>query len=948
MAKLKIKIKNSQLAEALNKVKKPEKAVSPNPVKAKSPPSQQENISSPAVSSISGADAPSSLQKKSEAPPVEKQPSPLIEEPKSFPQKESMQKTTTPPLENIPSKTPSEHISSTSSQSKPFFRPKTQGSEPSHRSSFNRQDHYNPRQSNPSSNPSQGPRFVFKPKQPGQPSNQPGSNNSTRSTGLSGFRPHSNQPRPKGSGGSYQYRPADSGSGSTFRSSGYKTGSGGHFRASTGGYSPSGNPGGFRSGPPRSNSGLGSGGRFSSFPNTNRFPSSDQKALPRSPPKSSPRTKQEEEESARKSTFKDAKDKVQKKPDSYRSFDSRDKQGLRSDEESENWRSHRKNRKMRNDLNQEDTVRPKNLAIRVPITIKDLAAEMKLKASQLISNLFMKGVVLTLNDYIDDETTIQLLGQDFDCEITLDTTAEKRIQITDKTISQEISETDPQQLQLRRSVVAFMGNVDAGKTSLIDKIRKTNVVATEAGAITQHIGAFTCHTAMGDITILDTPGHEAFSAMRTRGIHVTDIIVLVVAGDEGIKSQTLDAIQQAQTANVPIVVAINKSDKPNFDAENVYRQLSEINLLPEAWGGQTITTNCSATTGQGIQELLELLALQAEVLELKANPNTRARGAVIESEMHKGLGAVTTVLVQNGTLNLKDAIVFAEHWGRVKTMHNEFDQPLQNAGPSTPVKITGLSGLPKAGSEFIVVKDEKEAIAISAERSQNRKHLASQIKTVSLENILQKQLHKQDKKALNLMLRADVQGSLEALKHSLQKIVSSKVDINIVSAEVGEISESDISLAAAAKTTIIGFHTQIESHAESLIKELKVKVKLFDVIYHAVDEVKEMMVSLLDKIVQEHDIGEVQIKAIFKSSQLGNIAGCQVSDGIVKRSSHVRLVRDKQVVWKGSIGSLKKGKEDVREMSKGQECGILLQNFNDYKEGDLLQVYDVTYLTPEL
>lgn len=648
----------------------------------------------------------------------------------------------------------------------------------------------------------------------------------------------------------------------------------------------------------------------------------------------------------RKIGLKD-KDKSHKKPEIEREFDSRDKQGLR-DENDEAWRPRKGRFKTRYNFEEEVIVRPKNLSVRIPITIKDLAAEMKLKASQLLSNLFMKGVVLTLNDYLDDETTIQLLGHDFECEITIDTSEEKRLKITEQTIKQEIEQAPAEVLVLRSPVVTFMGHVDHGKTSLIDTIRKTNVAGGEAGAITQHIGAFKCHTPYGDITILDTPGHEAFSAMRSRGAEVTDIVVLVVAGDEGIRTQTVEAMEQAKSAHVPIMVAINKSDKPNFNPENVYRQLAENNLLPEAWGGQTITVNCSAVTGDGIKPLLEMLALQAEVLELKANPNTRARGTVIESEMHKGMGAVTTVLVQNGTLHIGDAIVFADHWGRVKTMQDEHGKSIEHAGPSTPVKVTGLSGLPEAGSDCIVVKDEKEAREVSEERAIQKKHVALQAKRSGLDSLLSQQMQKQEKKILHLMLRADVQGSLEALKHSLEKITSSKIDINIVSSSVGEVSESDIQLAGASKAIIIGFHTQIESHAEPLIKALGVKVRLHDIIYHAVDDVKEIMISLLDKIAQENDIGEVIVKAVFKSSQIGNIAGCQVTEGIVKRSCHIRVVRDKEVIWKGPIASLKKVKEDVREISKGHECGILLQGFNDYKEGDILQAYEVSYLTPEL
>jgi translation initiation factor IF-2 len=681
-------------------------------------------------------------------------------------------------------------------------------------------------------------------------------------------------------------------------------------------------------------------------------PSGYPRPLPRTalPPKMPPRGDEPKKRPPddKATPFKEFKDlKAQRKPEAYRAFDSRDKQGLRNDDE-ETWRRKRRASSKMRMMAPEEIIRPKSLKIRIPVTIKELAAEMKLKSSQLVSSLFMKGIVLTLNDYLDDETTIQLLGQDFQCEITIDTSEEERLKITDKTIKQEVQESPSDILVLRPPVVTFMGHVDHGKTSLIDAIRKSNIVAGEAGAITQHIGAFKCHTAVGNITILDTPGHEAFSAMRARGADVTDLVVLVVAGDEGIRAQTLEAIQQAREAKVPLMVAINKSDKPNFNPENIYRQLSEQELLPESWGGQIITVNCSALTGAGVKELLEMLALQAEVLELKANPIMRARGTVIESEMHKGMGAVATVLVQNGTLRLGDAVVFDQHFGRVKTMQDEYGREMTEAGPSTPTKITGLSGLPEAGSEFIVVKDEKEARDVSEKRELQQKHIALQAKKAGLEGLLQKEATKQETKILNLILRADVQGSLEALKHSLEKIVSSKAVINTISSEVGEISESDIERAAASKATIIGFHTQIESRADTLIKQLGVKVKLHDIIYHAVDDVKQLMVNLLDKIPQENDLGELEVKATFKSSQLGTIAGCQVSDGLVRRNSHIRVVRNKEVIWKGPIASLKKVKEDVREASKGQECGILLHGFTDFKEGDILQAFDITYLTQEL
>lgn len=656
-----------------------------------------------------------------------------------------------------------------------------------------------------------------------------------------------------------------------------------------------------------------------------------------------------EKKGGKTAKFKEFRDiKPTKKSDSPRSFDARDRHGLRGGEEEQpQWRKRRavKQRPLQEDI----TIRPSHLKIRIPITIKDLAAEMKLKASQLIAKLFIQGVVTTLNDFLEDETTIQLLGHEFGCEITIDRTETQRMQITDKTIREEIAEAPPTNLQIRAPVVAFMGHVDHGKTSLIDAIRKSNRVAGEAGAITQHIGAFRCRTAVGDITVLDTPGHEAFSAMRARGADVTDIVVLVVAGDEGLRQQTIEAIQHAKAAKVVIVVAINKSDKPNFNAENVYRQLAEQELLPEAWGGQTITINCSATTGVGISNLLEMLALQAEILELKADPFARARGTVLESEMHKGLGAVATVLIQNGTLKPGDALVFGHQWGHVKTMRDEHGIELKEATPSTPVEITGVSGLPQAGQEFVVVKSEREARDIAEARVEAVRQTNLMVKKkTSIESILQQASDGSNKKVLNVVLRADVQGSLEALRVALMKIESAKVDLHIIFAGVGEVSESDIQLSLASKAVIIGFHTQIESHAEQLVKQYGLQVKLHDIIYHAIDDVKALMTGLLDRIPQENDRGKAEVKALFKASQVGIIAGCQVIEGTIHRSHQMRVRRGDTIVWKGSISSLKRVKDDVREVSKGVECGIVLNGFNDLKEGDILESYEITYLTQEL
>lgn len=623
-------------------------------------------------------------------------------------------------------------------------------------------------------------------------------------------------------------------------------------------------------------------------------------------------------------------------------FDARDRAGLTEGDE-EKWR---KKRQPKPTKHIEEVIRPTSLRIRLPITVKDLAVQMKLKASELIAKFLMQGLALTLNDILDDETSVQLIGQEFGCEISIDTSEEKRIRITDLSIAKEISESNPADLVIRSPVVAFMGHVDHGKTSLIDSIRKSNLATQEAGAITQHMGAFKCHTAVGDITILDTPGHEAFSAMRARGADVTDIVVLVVAWDEGIKEQTVEAIQHAKAAQVTIVVAINKCDKAGFSTENVYRQLAEQNLLPEAWGGQTITVNTSALSGAGIESLLEMLALQAEVLELKANPRTRARGTVLESKLQKGLGAVATVLVQNGTLKKGDSIVFERLWGKVKTMRDEHGKDLDLAGPSAPVEITGLSGLPAAGDPFIVVENEKEAREIAEVRAKDERQILHKKKRQAID-LLQPQIQK-EKKVLKIILRADVQGSVEALKQSILKIESDKAEADVIFTGIGEISQSDIQLAAASKAVILGFHTKVEAHAEPLVKELGVTVRLFDIIYHAVDEIKVMMLGLLDKIEEEKEVGKAEVKAKFKASQLGVIAGCIVIEGVIIRNNRVRLVREGEVIWRGSISSLKRVKEDVREVKKGFECGILLSGFNEVKEGDIIESYEIVYLSQEL
>ncbi len=640
------------------------------------------------------------------------------------------------------------------------------------------------------------------------------------------------------------------------------------------------------------------------------------------------------------------KDLKAKKPKEEVRFDIRDRRGL-VDSDNQAWRK-RRQFKPQKKVYSEEMVRPKTLSIRLPISVKDLAAEMKLKSSHLIGSLFKQGKVRTLNDPLDDDTEIQLLGLEFGCDITIDTKEAERIRITDSTIREEIAKTADEKLSLRPPVVTFMGHVDHGKTSLIDSIRKSNRVSQEAGAITQHIGAFKVSTAAGEVTILDTPGHEAFSEMRTRGANVTDIVILVVAGDEGIRAQTEEAIRQARAANVPILVAVNKCDKPNFDTERIYRELADRELLPEAWGGTTITVNCSASTGQGIKELLEMIALQAEILELKANPDSRARGTVLESQMVKGLGAVATILVMNGTLRKNDAIVFGSEFGRIKTMQNDAGIAIEEAGPGCPVKITGLSNLALAGSEFVVVKNEKEARDLAEARAEGAvRSTLGQTKLTSLERMMAKRAGS-ELKILPLILRADVQGSLEALKSLLLKLPQQKVRLEFVREAVGEVSVSDIEVAEASGSTIVKFHTGIENHAAELLKRKKVPLISETVIFKAVDIVREKMTSLLDTIPEERDLGKAEVLAVFKSSQLGQIAGCKITDGIFKRNCLVRQLRGKEIVWTGKIASLKRGKDEVKEIKEGFECGILLDGQGDVQVGDLLTAYEIHQLKQEL
>lgn len=493
-----------------------------------------------------------------------------------------------------------------------------------------------------------------------------------------------------------------------------------------------------------------------------------------------------------------------------------------------------------------------------------------------------------------------------------------------------------------------MGHVDHGKTSLLDAIRKTNVVATEAGGITQHIGAYQVEVGKGTITFLDTPGHEAFTAMRARGAQVTDIVILVVAADEGPMPQTIEALNHAKAANVPIIVAINKIDKPGANPDRVKNILAEKGLIPEEWGGTTLYAEVSAKMGKGIQELLDLILIQAEVMELKANPDKLAKGVVIESKLDKGRGPVATVLVQEGTLKVGDPFIVGTYYGRVRSLINDKGKKIDKAGPSTPVEVLGLPGVPDAGEHFIVVSDERKArqIANLREAKLKEKEMAKKAK-LSLEEVYER-IQQGEIQELNIVLKADVQGSVEAVSEALKRVSTEKVKVNIIHSGVGSISESDVMLAEASNAIIIGFNVKTDLKAQQLAEKNNVDIKIYNIIYDLVDNVKLALEGLLKPILQEVLVGKAEVRQTFHVSKVGTIAGSYVLEGRVMRNDKVKLLRDKQIIFEGKISSLKRFKDDVREVQQGFECGISLDGWNDIKVGDIMEFYEVRQITVKL
>jgi len=582
----------------------------------------------------------------------------------------------------------------------------------------------------------------------------------------------------------------------------------------------------------------------------------------------------------------------------------------------------------------------KRIKVFETISVGDLAHRMGIKASEVIAKLMGLGVLATLNQALDVETAT-LVAADFGYEVEQGITEEQ-------TILHLEEEESGGELLPRPPVVTVMGHVDHGKTSILDAIRKTDVAAGEAGGITQHIGAHYVRSAQGDVVFLDTPGHAAFTQMRSRGAKVTDVVVLVVAADDGVMDQTKEAINHAKAANVPIVVAVNKIDKPDADPMRVKRELAELDLVPEDWGGQTIYCETSAKQNIGIDELLEQILLQAEVLELKADPKRKARGRVIEAQLHKGRGPVATVLVQEGTLRVGDPFVVGDYYGKVRSLFDDKGRTVEEGGPATPVEVHGLSGVPQAGDEFFVVTDEKMAKNISSQRQMKSREvdLAAATK-ISLENLFDK-LKEGEVKELLVVLRADVQGTLEAFGKAIQELSTEEIRVKVIHSGTGAIIESDVLLAAASDALIIGFNVRPSLKVQDLAKTQKVDIRLYDVIYHALDDIKKAMVGMLEPTFAEKVIGTAEVRNTFQLPKIGTIAGGYVVDGKIERNAHVRVLRDGVVIYTGRISSLKRFKEDAREVTSGYECGVGVENYNDIKVGDLLEAFHMEEVAAEL
>lgn len=582
----------------------------------------------------------------------------------------------------------------------------------------------------------------------------------------------------------------------------------------------------------------------------------------------------------------------------------------------------------------------KRIKVHETISVGDLAHRMGLKVGELIAKLLGMGVMATINQALDVETAT-LVASDFGYEVEQGVTEEQTI------LNLEEQEGGGEMLP-RPPVVTVMGHVDHGKTSVLDAIRKTDVAAGEAGGITQHIGAHYVRSPQGDVVFLDTPGHAAFTEMRSRGAQVTDLVVLVVAADDGVMDQTKEAVNHARAAKVPILVCVNKMDKPDADPMRVKRELADLNLVSEEWGGETIFCETSAKTGKGIPELLESIHLQAEILELKADPHRRAKGHVIEAQLHKGRGPVATILVEQGTLRVGDACVAGIFYGKVRSLTNDRGESVKEAGPAIPVEVQGLSGVPRAGDEFVVLPDEKRARSVSADRQlKSREAELGTYTKISLDNLFDK-LQAGNVKELRVALRADVQGTLEAFSKAIEDLATDEVKVKILHAGTGTITDSDVLLSAASDAFIIGFNVRPSAKVQELAKHEKVDIRTYDVIYHALDDIKKAMVGLLDARFEEKIIGTAEVRETYQVPKVGTIAGSYVTDGKIERNAKVRVLREGVVTFTGQLASLRRFKDDVKDVQSGYECGIGIANYNDLKIGDVLEFFVLKEVEREL
>lgn len=593
--------------------------------------------------------------------------------------------------------------------------------------------------------------------------------------------------------------------------------------------------------------------------------------------------------------------------------------------------------KKRKNQNQEERTKQKifrltEIEIPETVTVKDLAADMKKTTAEVIKKLLGYGIMATINQEIDFDTAY-LIAQEFGI------TATKKETVTEEDILFDDSEDKEEELETRPPVIVVMGHVDHGKTSLLDAVRKTNVIEGEAGGITQAIGAYKVKVKDREITFLDTPGHEAFTAMRARGAQITDIAILVVAANDGVKPQTIEAINHAKSAGIPIIVAINKIDLPDANIEKVKQELMAYELVPEEWGGDTIYVPISAKKGDNIDQLLEMVLLEADVLELKANPHKQAKGAVIEARLDKSKGAIATMLVQRGTLDVGDTIVVGSSIGRIRAMKDDKGKSVKAAGPSTPVEIMGLTEVPEAGDTFYEVKNEKMAKhLIERRKRQAREKAINSATKVTLDNLFT-QMEQGNLKVLNLIVKADVQGSVEAVKQAMEKLENEEVKVKVIHAAAGAVNQSDVTLAKVSNAIIIAFNVRPDNMAKEMAEKDEVEIKQYSIIYQAIEDVEAAMKGMLDPKYEEKVIGNAEVRQTFKISNVGTIAGCYVISGKVERNAGVRVIRENVVIHDGHLATLKRFKDDVKEVTKGFECGIQIENYNDIKEGDVIEAY---------